>query len=52
MHKRSHCWLCGTKLTEAMEDYTESTMLCPECAMDAEDFGIDDKDLEGYELFG
>lgn len=33
-----------------MQEYTDYTNLCPECAMDAEDFGLEDEDFEGYEL--
>jgi len=45
---RKTCFLCGVVLTETMQEYTDYTNLCPECAMDAEDFGIDDEDLDEY----
>lgn len=49
MAKRTNCWLCGVKLTESMKEFTDYETLCPECAMDAEDFGIEDEDLIEYE---
>lgn len=44
--KDKPCWLCGVKITESMREEYECNKLCPECQMDAEDFGIDEDLLQ------
>lgn len=48
--RKTSCWLCGVKLEEHMLEESNHEKLCPECSMDAEDWGIEDDDLG--DLFG
>lgn len=48
---RTTCWLCGVKLTEHMREMTDYENLCPECSMEAEEFGIEDDAFDDAEFF-